>query len=172
MADNELYYIYASSAGKTPSDNISILDEGSATDKFVASLNDAKVIILSNPPSPSAPLDSIDETIKWVQQLDSQATGSVKIGDTGNIENFTFQFTQPWPLKFSSASDVLLFTFGSSSDGSSERIPPPGVDAAGQMLTLGLEAADVSGITVKDLFASADGAGMTDWVPNELLDSR
>lgn len=65
MADDEIYSIYASSAGQKPGDNVDVLEEGSLTDKFVASLNDAKVIILSNQPNPSAPLDSIDETIQW-----------------------------------------------------------------------------------------------------------
>ncbi|KAI1171807.1 hypothetical protein F4777DRAFT_593405 [Nemania sp. FL0916] len=169
MGDSGPYYIYASSAGKTPSDNVYVIAEGISTDLFVASLNDDKVIVLSSRPNPAAGFDSTDKTIQWVQQFDSAATGSVKTDDTGKIESFDLQFTQPWSLTFSSASDVLSLAFGPSSGAESDRIPPPGIDTAGQSLTLGLETADVSGITVRDLYISADVAGMIDYVPDALL---
>ncbi|KAI1426137.1 hypothetical protein F5Y12DRAFT_310178 [Xylaria sp. FL1777] len=170
MGDSRPYYIYASAAGESPDDNVYVLAEGTSTDTFVATLNDDKVIVLSSTPSPTASFDSTDETIKWVQQLDSAATGSVTVDGTGNIESFALQLTQPWPLTFSSASDVLLLTFGPPSGQGSNRIPPPGIDVDGQMLTLGLETADITGVTVRDLFVNAEAAGMTDYVPSELLD--
>ncbi|KAK6948489.1 hypothetical protein Daesc_010256 [Daldinia eschscholtzii] len=160
-----LYYIYASSAEQTPSDNVNVLDEGSPVDTFVATLNDGKVIILSEKPSPKASFDDSDETKKWFQELDSTATGSLTLAsDLKDIESFELQFTQPWPLVFSSASDVLLFTFG---------FPPPGVDAEGNMLTFGLDFTQLSGIPsakLSDLFAYAGSEGMVDYVPSELLD--
>ncbi|RYP91655.1 hypothetical protein DL770_002221 [Monosporascus sp. CRB-9-2] len=171
---DELYYIYASSAGKTPSDEIYVLEEGSSTDTFVAALNDSKVIILSSAPAPTASLDSTDETKKWLQQLDSTATGSVTVDDLKGVESFQFQLTQPWPLTFSSASDVLLFTFGPPPGGTDTgRIPPPGIDITGEMLTLGLDfvqTADISGNKLRDLFVYAEASGMIDYIPNVLLD--
>ncbi|KAI1124285.1 hypothetical protein F5Y10DRAFT_269275 [Nemania abortiva] len=169
MGDSELYYIYASSAGKSPGDNVLVLAEGSPTDLFVASLNDDKVIVLSSQPSPAASFDGSDETIKWVQALDSTATGSVTTDDTGKIQSFELQFTQPWPLTFSSTSDALSLAFGPSSDGG-DRIPPPGIDGSGQSLTFGLQTADVSGITVRDLYVGAEDGGMIDYVPDGVLD--
>ncbi|KAJ8129841.1 hypothetical protein O1611_g3788 [Lasiodiplodia mahajangana] len=169
MGDSQLYYIYASSAGKSPGDNVYVLTEGSATDLFVANLNDDKVIILSNQPSPTADFATTDITINWVQQFDSTATGSITTDSTGKIESFELQFTQPWPLAFSSSSDVLSLTFGPSPDGGS-RIPPPGIDTAGQSLTLGLETAAISGITVRDLYVNSEASGMTDYMPEVLLD--
>ncbi|KAG4218521.1 hypothetical protein PC116_g32999, partial [Phytophthora cactorum] len=164
-----LYYIYASSAEQTPSDNVNVLDEGSPVDTFVAALNDGKVIILSEKPSPKASFDDSDETKKWFQELDSTATGSLTLAsDLKDIESFELQFTQPWPLVFSSASDVLLFTFGPPADGSNtSRIPPPGVDAEGNMLTFGLDFTQLSGIPsakLSDLFAYAGSEGMVDYV--------
>ncbi|KAI0449482.1 hypothetical protein F5B21DRAFT_509107 [Xylaria acuta] len=171
MGDNEPYYIYASSAGESPGDNVHVLVKSSSTGTFVAALNDAKVIILSSPPNPTAGLDSTDETIKWVQQLDSAATGSITADDTGNIESFKLQLTQPWSLTFGSANDVLLLGFGPPSDEGDDRIPPPGIDIAGQILTVGLETADVTVPTVRDIFVTAEAGGMTDYVPSELLDT-
>ncbi|KAI1468602.1 uncharacterized protein F4812DRAFT_470487 [Daldinia caldariorum] len=170
-----LYYIYASSSEQVPSDDVSVLDEGSPVDTFVATLNDGKFIILSSKPGPTASFDDSDETKKWFQQLDSTATGSVTLDSTlKDIESFELQFTQPWPLVFSSASDVLLFTFGPPADGSnSSRIPPPGVNAAGDMLTLGLDFSkidDIPSVKVSDLFTHAGIEGMVDYVPSELLD--
>ncbi|KAI0118156.1 hypothetical protein GGR51DRAFT_498314 [Nemania sp. FL0031] len=168
MGDNGLYYIYASSAGRSPGDNVYVLTEGSPADLFVASLNDDKVIILSSQPNPTSGFDSTDTTIKWVQQLDSTATGSVTTDNTGKIESFELQFMQPWPLTFSSASDVLLLTFGPSSGGG-DRIPPPGINSAGQSLTLGLQTAGISGITIRDLYVNSEDAGMVDYLPEDLL---
>ncbi|PNY27034.1 Uncharacterized protein TCAP_03022 [Tolypocladium capitatum] len=171
---NALYYIFASSAGQTPGDNVHVLDEGSSTDAFVKTLNDANVIVLSGTPGPTAGLDGSDETNKWFRQLDSTATGSVTLDGSKNVESFEFQLTKPWPLTFSSASDVLLFTFGPPSGGvATGRIPPPGIDVAGRILTLGLDfgqTADISGNKLKDLFTYAEAAGMANYVPSELLD--
>ncbi|KND88092.1 hypothetical protein TOPH_07323 [Tolypocladium ophioglossoides CBS 100239] len=174
VQSNTLYYIYASSAGQPPSENVHVLAGGSSTDMFVETLNDAKVITLSSKPSPTASLDSTDETNQWIQKLDSTATSSITADDSKNIESFEFQLTQPWSLTFSSASDVLLFTFGPpSGGGATSRIPPPGIDATGKMLTLGLDferTADISGNKLKDLFTYAEAAGMADYIPSELLD--
>ncbi|KAI1660150.1 hypothetical protein F4813DRAFT_351129 [Daldinia decipiens] len=175
VQSNGLYFIYASSAEHDPGESINILDKGSPIDTFVANLNADKAIILADKPSPTASLDDSDETNKWFQELDSTATSSVTLdSNLKNIESFELQFTQPWPLVFSSASDVLLFTFGPSLDGSeAPRIPPPGVDGKGNMLTLGLDFTKISDTPtskLSDLFSYAGSEGMVDYVPSELLD--
>ncbi|KAI1406916.1 hypothetical protein F5Y13DRAFT_183807 [Hypoxylon sp. FL1857] len=148
---NGIYYIYAQEAGKGETDDIHSLAGGSPIDTFVASLNDEKVIKLASAPSALSRTVSLysagentdeepDETIHWFQQLDSEATGSVTVDNSNNIESFEFQLTEPCPLTFSSASGVLLLTFGPPLSGTNTfRIPPPGVDADGEMLTLGLD---------------------------------
>ncbi|PHH66832.1 hypothetical protein CDD81_5964 [Ophiocordyceps australis] len=175
VKDGSLYYVYASSAGKDPDANIQILEKDSTTDKFVASLNKDQVIILAGAPSPSAGLDDTDETKKWFQNLDAAAVGSLKVDDSADqkIESFDFEFTQPWPLIFSSASDVLLFTFGASPVVDREagnRIPVPGIDTAGQILTCGLDFSRYTEITntrIKDLFTNANVS--TNSVPSAIL---
>ncbi|KAI0117296.1 hypothetical protein F4814DRAFT_415811 [Daldinia grandis] len=175
VQSSELYYIYASSAKQDPGENINVLAEGTPTDTFVASLNDDKVIILSEKPNRTASFDDSDKTKQWVQELDPTATGSVTLGpNLKDIESFGLQFTQPWPLVFSSASDVLLFTFGRALDGSeAPRIPPPGIDEEGKMLTLGLDFSkmtDTPTSKLSDLFSYTGNEGMVDYVPSELLD--
>ncbi|KAI0409855.1 hypothetical protein F4802DRAFT_592738 [Xylaria palmicola] len=172
--DDALYYIYASSSGQTPGENINVLAEGSPTDTFVSSLNENKVIVLSSTPSPTASLDSTDETLRWFQQLDSTATSSVTVDQTKAIESFSLELQTPWKLTFSSTEEVLLYTFGPPSAGAEYRIPPPGIEVDGQMLTLGLDfqkTVDVSASnTLRGLFEAAGSAGMVDYVPGALLD--
>ncbi|EWG47682.1 hypothetical protein FVEG_07737 [Fusarium verticillioides 7600] len=170
------YSIYASSAGQRPGDNIQILAAGTNLDKFVAGLNPSKVIILSEAPSPTASFDGSDETIKWFQNIDPDASGSVAVDDSKNIESFQFSLSQPWPLEFSSASDILLFTFGSTgllgSDETGSRIEAPGIDPTSNMLICGLDFAnmkDITGIRVKDVFENANQEGMTDFIPLAVL---
>ncbi|KAI0907851.1 hypothetical protein F4823DRAFT_527482 [Ustulina deusta] len=172
--DDALYYIYASSSGKAPGENINVLAEGSPTDTFVSTLNDDQAIVLSSTPNPTASLDSTDETLKWFQQLDSTVTGSVTVDQTKGVQSFSLELQTPWKLTFSSTAEVLLYTFGPPSVGAENRIPPPGIEVDGQMLTLGLDfqqTVDVSSSnTLRDLFENAGAAGMVDYVPSELLD--
>ncbi|KAI1819366.1 hypothetical protein F4861DRAFT_527244 [Xylaria intraflava] len=165
----DLYYICASSSGQSEGENVHVLATGSATDAFVATLNDAQRIILSNRPNTTADFDSSDETIQWVQQVFPGATGSLTVDGSGNIESFELRLTQPWPLTFSSTSKILLQTFGPPSGEATYRIPPPGIDASGLMLTLGLQTANVPSITVRDVFVTAEASGMIDYIPSELL---
>ncbi|TGJ87821.1 hypothetical protein E0Z10_g925 [Xylaria hypoxylon] len=171
--DGALYYIYASTSGKTSGDNITVLDEGSPTDIFVSRLNDDQTIVLSSTPSPTASLDNTDETLQWIQNLDSIATGSITVDQANAVESFSLELQQPWKMTFSSTAEVLLYTFGPGI-GTDNRIPPPGIEASGQMLTLGLDfqqTVDVSSNnTLKDLFEQAGAAGMVDYVPSKLLD--
>ena len=173
-----IYSIYASSAGKSPGDNVQILSPDSTVDKFVAALNPDKVIVLSAAPNPSATLDASDETRQWFQNLDPEATGSVTVDDSGSkaIQSFEFTLSQPWPLAFSSASDVLLFTFGATGlvggDETGARIESPGIDPTGNMLTCGLDFAnteDITGVKVKEVFEKANQLGMADFVPDAIL---
>lgn len=177
-SDATTYKVYASSAGKSPGENIQVLSAGSNLDKFVAGLNPDKVIILSDTPDPTANFHDSDETIKWFQNLDADASGSVTVDNSAakNIESFQFSLSQPWPLVFSSASDVLLFTFGSTSlvggDATGSRIEAPGIDPTSNMLTCGLDFAnmkDITEVTVKDVFKNANQKGMTDYIPLAIL---
>ncbi|WKT42089.1 hypothetical protein QSH57_006895 [Fusarium oxysporum f. sp. vasinfectum] len=177
-SDAATYSIYASSAGQRPGENIQVLAAGSDLDKFVAGLNSSKVIVLSKTPDPTASLHDSDETIRWFQNLDADASGSVTLDGSAakNIESFQFSLSQPWPLEFSSASDVLLFTFGSTGllgdDETGSRIEAPGIDPTGNMLTCGLDFAnmkDITGVTVKDVFNNANQGGMTDYIPLAIL---
>ncbi|KAF4456305.1 hypothetical protein F53441_1550 [Fusarium austroafricanum] len=172
------YSIYASSAGKNPGENIQVLSAGSPLDEFVAGLNPNKVITLSTKPDPTASFDASDETIKWFQSRDADASGSLTVDDSAakNIESFQFSLSQPWPLVFSSASDILLFTFGSTGlvggDATGSRIESPGIDPTGNMLTCGLDFVkmkEITGVTVKDVFKNANQGDMTDYVPLAIL---
>ncbi|KAG5659131.1 hypothetical protein KAF25_000333 [Fusarium avenaceum] len=172
------YSIYASSAGKDPGDGIQILASDSLVDKFVAGLNPDKAIILSAPPDPTASFDGSDETIKWFQNLDPDAKGSLTVdgSEAKNIESFEFTLSQPWPLVFSSASDVLLFTFGSTDlvggDTSGCRIASPGIDPSGNMLTCGLDFVqmeDIVDVKVGDIFKNASQSDMTAHVSDAIL---
>ncbi|KAF4472325.1 hypothetical protein FALBO_769 [Fusarium albosuccineum] len=172
------YSIYASSAGKNPGQNIQVLSPGSLVDKFVAGLNSDKAITLSTTPDPTSRFDASDETVKWFQNLDSGATGSLTVDDSAakNIESFEFTLSQPWPLVFSSASDVLLFTFGSAGlvggDATGSRIESPGIDPTGNMLTCGLDFVqmeDITGVKLKEVFEKANQSGMTEYVPDAIL---
>ncbi|KAK5996411.1 hypothetical protein PT974_01745 [Cladobotryum mycophilum] len=169
-----LYYIYASSASQQPSQTIKVLSSGSSTDKFVGALKN-KVIILSSAPSPTASLDSSDETQSWFQKLD--ATGSLSLDSSGQqIENFVFTISTPWSLTFSSASDVLLFTFGTSSAAAGgdtgSRIPAPGINSVGDMLTCGLDFTQTDEIdtALKNLFTYAGVGDMIDDLPSAMSD--
>jgi hypothetical protein len=177
-SDATTYSIYASSAGKSPGENVQVLASGSNLDKFVAGLNPGKVITLSNTPDPTASFHDSDETISWFQNLDGDATGSVTVEESPakNIESFQFTLSQPWPLVFSSASDVLLFTFGSTSliggDATGSRIESPGIDPTGNMLTCGLDFSqmkDITGVAVKDVFKHANQGDMTEYIPLAIL---
>lgn len=172
------YSIYASSSGKSPSENVGVLSPDSLVDKFVAGLNPDKVITLSTTPDPTASFDASDETLKWFQNLDDDATGFLTVDDSPakNIESFEFTLSQPWPLVFSSASDVLLFTFGSTGlvggDETGSRIQSPGIDPTGNMLTCGLdfvEMEDITGVKVKEVFENAHRSGMTEYIPDAIL---
>ncbi|KAI1634229.1 hypothetical protein F4809DRAFT_537672 [Biscogniauxia mediterranea] len=176
--DATTYSIYASSAGKTPGENISVLSPDSLVDKFVAGLNPDKVITLSAAPDPTASFDVSDETIKWFQNLDADAAGSLTVDGSAakNIQSFDFTLSQPWPLVFSSASDVLLFTFGSTGivggDATGSRIEAPGIDPTGNMLTCGLDFVnmkDITGVKVKEVFEKANQGGMAEYVPDAIL---
>ncbi|CVK96645.1 uncharacterized protein FMAN_10975 [Fusarium mangiferae] len=178
QSDAATYSIYASSAGQRPGENIQVLAAGSNLDKFVAGLNTNKVIILSNTPDPTASFHDSDETIKWFQNIDAGASGSVTVDGSAakNIESFQFSLSEPWPLEFSSASDVLLFTFGSTgllgSDETGSRIEAPGIDSTGNMLICGLDFAnmkEITGVRVKDVFKSANKEGLTDFIPLAVL---
>lgn len=173
--EDEKYYIYASTSGKAPSARVKILDSDTATDKFVASLNKDQVIILAATPEPTASFDDSDATRKWLTNLDPDASAALKL-DT-NIDSFIVQFKAPWSLTFSSAADVLLFTFGApptiGENASAARIQPPGLDADGTMLTCGLDftqTEDIKGCAIKDLFKYADLAGMVDLLPSGIPD--
>jgi hypothetical protein len=172
------YSIFASSAGQNPGDSIQVLSPDSLVDKFVAGLNPDQVIRLSAPPDPTASFDGSDETITWFQNLDSDAKGSLTVDGSAakNIESFEFTLSQPWPLVFSSASDVLLFTFGPTGlvggDTSGSRIESPGIDPSGNMLTCGLDFVqmeDITDVKVRDIFKNASQGDMTAHVSDVIL---
>ncbi|KAJ4007417.1 hypothetical protein NW752_007603 [Fusarium irregulare] len=174
-ADATTYNIYASSANKEPGDSIRVLSAGSPTDKFVESLNSDKVITLSDTPDPTASFDASDQTLQWFKNIDDDATASLSVGEK-DIESFEFKFSKPWPLVFSSASDVLLFTFGStgllSGDPTGSRIEPPGIDSSGAMLTCGLDLTkmeDIDEVSVKDIFKAASRGDMIQYVATAVL---
>ncbi|PTD06143.1 hypothetical protein FCULG_00012381 [Fusarium culmorum] len=173
--DDATYGIYASSANKDPGDNIRVLSAGSSTDKFVESLNSDKVITLSSEPDPTAKFDASDPTLQWLKIIDDDAAASLTLGEE-DIESFEFKFSDPWSLVFSSASDVLLFTFGSSAllsgDASGSRIEPPGIDAAGSTLTCGLDFTqmeDIEDVRVKDVFKNASQGDITQYIATAVL---
>ncbi|KAI0890544.1 uncharacterized protein GGS22DRAFT_151195 [Annulohypoxylon maeteangense] len=175
IEEGNAYYIYASSAGKYPSENIDVLKEGSLTDLFVASLNEDKVIILSEAPKPTASLDDSDTTKQWLQEVDIGATASLTVsGSPQKIESFLITLSEPWELTFSSASDVLLFTFGAPVVGSTEpRIQPPGIDSEGATLICGLDftqTEDITGTTLKDLFTYANVGSLVNSLPRSMVD--
>ncbi|KAF2144842.1 uncharacterized protein K452DRAFT_265255 [Aplosporella prunicola CBS 121167] len=177
------YYIYASSSGQEekPDENIHVLnpDSDSTTDTFVASL-ETKVIVLSEKPdSPNmtATLDDSDEIGKWLQELDPDATGSVTLDmSCQSIESFSIAFNKPWPLTFSSSSEALLFTFGAPPElvggDTSGRIPPPGIDESGEMLTFGLDPSKINDVDIKlkDLFTYAGLDGTLKSLPDDFPD--
>lgn len=172
---DEKYFIYASTSGKQPSENVKVLESGTSTDKFVASLNKDQCIILSAKPEPTASFDGTDTTELWFTKIDPKASASLTLG--ANIESFVVQFEAPWPLIFSSAADVLLFTFGASPtishDVGGARIPSPGLDTDGNMLTCGLDftkTKPIESFTVKDLLKNSGLAGMTDLLPTGIPD--
>ncbi|KAI1773210.1 hypothetical protein F4818DRAFT_120559 [Hypoxylon cercidicola] len=176
VEDDGLYYIYASSSGQTSGGNIDVLTKGISTDTFVSSLNEEQVIILESTPSVTAAtsLASTDKTLLWFQELDPAAAGSVTIDSEKAIKSFSLEFQQPWTMTFRSDSEVLLHTFGPPSAGADYRIPPPGIDEDGQILTLGLDfnaAIDVtSSNTLRDLYGLVGSASMADYLPDGLLD--
>lgn len=176
--NDDNYCIYASTAGHQPGPNIKILSTSSA-DTFVASLNKNQEIILSAAPNPTADFIDSDETIQWFKKLDPAASGSLTLDLTGdkNIESFLFSFSATWPLTFSSASDILIFTFGGQSqliggDRGGARIDPPGVDGAGQMLTCGLDFTQTNDISAKisDLFKFVGATAMLKYLPKGVPD--
>lgn len=173
------YYIYASSSGKHPDENVEVLSPGSTTDTFVASLNKDKVITLSAPPDTGVTgFDTTDETQKWFQQLDSGATVSLAVEadkSIKSIESFKITLSEPWPLTFNSAADVLLFTFGappqlSVGGDTGGRIQPPGINADGDTLTCGLDFVNTKQVKAQlsDLFKYAQISSMVDQLPKAL----
>lgn len=173
--DATAYNIYASTANKEPGENIRVLSAGSPTDKFVESLNPDKVITLSATPKPTSSFDASDQTLQWFKNIDSDATASLTVGEK-DIETFEFKFSKPWPLVFSSASDVLLFTFGStavlSGDATGARIEPPGIDSSGATLTCGLDFVqmeDINEVSVEDIFKTGSQGDMTQYVAFAVL---
>ncbi|KAL7905450.1 hypothetical protein GGI35DRAFT_488372 [Trichoderma velutinum] len=178
IQNGKTYTIYASTASQQPGEDAQILKAGTPTDKFVASLNKEQDIILSETPNLSADLADTDKTKKWIQSFDAGATGSVSLDNVNdkNIDKFTVSLTAPWALTFSSAVDVLLFTFGSSSGliggGSEPRFVSPGIDANGKMLTLGLDfttTKDITGVKLGDLFKYVGAQNMVDYfLPKKL----
>ncbi|KAM0229925.1 hypothetical protein ACHAPO_009647 [Fusarium lateritium] len=162
-ANATTYNIYASSAKKEPGENIQVLSADSPADKFVESLNPDKVINLSETPSPTASFDDSDQTLEWFKNIDADVSASLTVDESAakEIESFEFEVSQPWPLVFSSASDVLLFTFGStalmSGDATGSRIEPPGID--GTALICGLDftkTEDITEVFVRDIFKAAN----------------
>lgn len=178
IQNGKTYTIYASTASQQPGDDVQILKADTPTDKFVATLNEEQAIILSEAPNLTAPLADTDKTRKWFQGFDAGATGSVSLDNLTdkNIEKFTVSLTAPWALTFSSAVDVLVFTFGASSDliggGTKPRFIPPGIDTDGKMLTLGLDfttTKDITGVKLGDLFKYVGSQNMVDYfLPKKL----
>ncbi|KAH9998544.1 hypothetical protein F4779DRAFT_622785 [Xylariaceae sp. FL0662B] len=89
--DDSLYDIYARSSGKTPGEGNNVLTEGSPTDTFVSILNEDQPIVLPSAASPTAGLDSMNETLKWIQQLDSMVTGSVTVNQAKVVKRFCLE---------------------------------------------------------------------------------
>ncbi|KAM0457120.1 hypothetical protein ACHAPV_006759 [Trichoderma viride] len=178
IENGKAYTIYASTASKQPGEDVQILKADTPTDKFVASLNKDQAIILAKAPNLTAGLGDADKTKKWFQSFDAGATGTVSLDNINdkNIESFTVSLTAPWALTFSSALDVLVFTFGSASDliggGTEPRFVPPGINANGKMLTLGLDFTttnDITGVKLGDLFKYVGSQRMVDYfLPKKL----
>ncbi|KAL6690779.1 hypothetical protein J3F84DRAFT_404137 [Trichoderma pleuroticola] len=178
IQNGKTYTIYASTASQQPGDDVQILKADTPTDKFVATLNKEQAIILSEAPNLRAELADTDKTKKWFQSFDTSATGSVSLDNLNdkNIETFTVSLTAPWALAFSSAVDVLIYTFGASSDliggGTEPRFVAPGIDADGKMLTLGLDfttTKDITGVKLGDLFKYVGSQNMVDYfLPKKL----
>ncbi len=173
----EKFTIYASTAGASPGAGVKILDADSTTDKFVKTLNKAQSIILSGEPHPEASFDISDETRKWFMKLDPSATASLTVDNTAqkNIQSFTFEFKEPWPIIFSSDHEILLLTFGAlpevGGDDRGARIKPPGLDAEGEMLTCGVDfqrTLEIKGLVVRDLINSAGARSMLNFLPSDI----
>lgn len=179
--DAKLCYIYASSAGKAPAENTTVLASTSKADLFVASLNKDKVIVLSAPPGPTASFDDSDETKKWFQQMDKGAALDLTAIDDPppkDIKSFLITLSEPWPITFSSAADVLSFTFGPDLEDPlhpKARIQPPGIDSTGNTLVCGLDFAKTKDITdtkLGDLFKYATGGLVANFPPKKLADLK
>ncbi|KAK6860469.1 hypothetical protein PG995_004105 [Apiospora arundinis] len=179
--DAKLCYIYASSSGKGPADNTTVLASTSKADSFVASLNKDEVIILSGPPGPTASFDDSDETKKWFQQMDKGATLYLTVSDDPppkDIKSFLVTLSEPWPITFSSAADVLSFTFGADLEDPlhpKARIQPPGINSTGNTLVCGLDFAKTKDITdtkLGDLFKYATGGLVANFPPKKLAELK
>lgn len=177
--DGNKYFIYSSTAGKSATASVQVLEAGSSSDKFVSVLNQDQVIILSGSPNPTAEFDKTDTTAAWLALLDSNATASITVDSSTAakpISSFSIQFKAPWTLVFSSATDVLLATFGAASDlignGSGARIPPPGLSTDGAMLTCGLDftqTPQVENCKIGDLFKFAGLAPLAETLPKAIM---
>ncbi|KAF5656962.1 hypothetical protein FHETE_10691 [Fusarium heterosporum] len=170
--DGQQYTIYSSTAGQAPGDNVMILATGSSTDAFVGSMNTAKCIILTERPDPTASFDASDQTLQWLTSIDSGVTANLTLDDNNNINSFAIQFQSPWSLSFSSDETTLGTTFappGVPTTPVTPRIPIPGIDEAGDMLTLGLDftklSSDGISATVTDLFNDVGQSTMISLLP-------
>ncbi|KAK3369577.1 hypothetical protein B0T24DRAFT_362258 [Lasiosphaeria ovina] len=163
------YAICASSASSPPAPGQGrVLPKGSPLDNFVAALP-TKTINLTSEPDPKAPssVDDTDDIRKWFTRIDENPKVSVTF-DTNNdldIKSFQMDLVTPWPMTFSSASDILATTF---EDGSALSVP--GLDADGTWLALGLSTdTPLIKANVRDLFDCACIPDMADHLPNVFL---
>ncbi|XXG94182.1 hypothetical protein Hte_000434 [Hypoxylon texense] len=124
------YTIYSSDSDTHSPDDSFVLPANTFIDKFVSCL-ETKSIALKTKPTPNSdtPFDGSDKLAEWFSRLDKAGTFSLLLDPTLSdkekaLQEFTFKFTAPWGLTFSSSAEALKSTFGEQ--GSTIEIP--GVD--------------------------------------------
>ncbi|PHH92175.1 hypothetical protein CDD83_8561 [Cordyceps sp. RAO-2017] len=154
------YCLYSSSHAQSAA-GTRVLAAGTSLDKFVTLLSNQEIILKAGPTDDNlvGQVDSSDLWAKWMAYLDPAGILSLTFdsaGAGGQVASFSYSFTNPWDVTFSSDANTLLFVFGSQTGTGAARIPVPGLMPDGSLLYLGLEpgrtATNVTS-TVKELAA-------------------
>ncbi|KAF8535596.1 hypothetical protein BDD12DRAFT_892287 [Trichophaea hybrida] len=176
------YHIYASNSGQSSSDKAQVLPDKIGPgrfniDAFVGKLKNKELVLSSKPAAgeqSTTPLDSSDEWLKWLTEIDTPTTKIEVVaampkteGETIDIKSFKITLNKPGEgLVFSSAPDVLSFGFDPS------RVPASGListDSENQILLCGLNPSSPAVTTsVKALFEFVGLETIVKGLPNEL----
>ncbi|KAH6632440.1 hypothetical protein F5144DRAFT_650477 [Chaetomium tenue] len=170
------YAICASSASPPPKKGEGrVLKEKTALDTFVAALPSKKIDLTSEPdPKTPSPVDAADDIAAWLVRIDENPEVSIAFApndkkDDLDLESFQVKLATPWPMTFSSTTDLLKAAFDDASS-----VSVPGLDSDGVWLVLGLygdiKSTPVINATVQDLFDCACIPDMAKCVPELLLD--